>query len=178
MPATAPARRRCSTHLLCSRGQSSAPTQTGHLPLRKNASASTRPTGRRGPGCAGPPRPPFASIAERSRPGLLLWRDLLQQLHWSGEIFHISLQLPSLADSIARIDPTLALELTAIAGAIVPHAVFDGIAPYERLARAIDDLGPDAVEAARSRAASMSYDAAMEHVFEGIDRLMTETAEP
>ena len=110
--------------------------------------------------------------------GLLLWRDLLQQLHWSGEIFHISLQLPSLADSIARIDPTLALELTAIAGAIVPHAVFDGIAPYERLARAIDDLGPDAVEAARSRAASMSYDAAMEHVFEGIDRLMTETAEP
>jgi hypothetical protein len=110
--------------------------------------------------------------------GLLLWRDLLQQLHWSGEVFHISLQLPSLADSIARIDPTLALELTAIGGAIVPHPVFDGIAPYERLAQAVDNLGLDAVEAARSRAASMSYDGAMGYVFDGIDRLISEAIEP
>jgi predicted ATPase/class 3 adenylate cyclase/DNA-binding SARP family transcriptional activator len=110
--------------------------------------------------------------------GLLLWRDLLQQLHWSGEIFHISLQLPSLADSIAGIDPALALELTAIAGAIVPYAVFDGIAAYERLAPAVDNLGPDAVEAASALAASLSYDGAMEYVFDGIDRLITATAEP
>ena len=48
-------------------------------------------------------------------PGLVLWRDVLRQLHWSGEIFHISLQLPNLAESLAAIDPTAALELTAIA---------------------------------------------------------------
>jgi hypothetical protein len=109
--------------------------------------------------------------------GLLLWRDLLQELHWSGELFHISLQLPSLGDSIACIDPTLALELAAIGGAIVPHAVFEGIAPYERLARAVEELGPDAVQAARARAASMTYDESMHYVFDGIDRLISDAAD-
>jgi hypothetical protein len=56
--------------------------------------------------------------------------------------------------------------------------VFDGLAPHERLAQAVDDLGSDAVEAALARAASMSYDGAMEYVFEGIDRIITEAAEP
>ena len=34
--------------------------------------------------------------------GLVHWREVLQQLHWSGEVFHISLLLPARADSIAR----------------------------------------------------------------------------
>jgi predicted ATPase len=107
--------------------------------------------------------------------GLQLWRDLLQQLHWSGELFHISLQLPNLADSIAPTDPLVAI--TAIAEVIVPHAVFDGIAAYERLAPAVDELGPDAVQVARSRAASMTYDESMSYVFDSLDRLISDAAD-
>ena len=110
--------------------------------------------------------------------GLRLWRDVLRRLHWSGELGYLSLQLPSLADSIAGIDPILALQLTAISesGTIASFAAFDALAGYERLADTVDELGPDAVQAARSRAASMSYDEALEYVFAGIDRLIAEAA--
>ncbi len=110
--------------------------------------------------------------------GLRLWRDVLLRLHWSGEVAYLSMQLPSLADSIAGIDPTLALELAAISesGAIAPFATFDVLTAFERLARTVDELGPDALQAARSRAASMSYDEALEYVVDNIDRLITDTA--
>ena len=110
--------------------------------------------------------------------GLRLWRDVLQRLHWSGELGPFSLQLPALGDSIATIDPTLALELAAIAESdtIAPFPVFDNLGVSERLAHTIDELGPDALQAARSSAASMSYDAAVQYVFDAIDRLITETA--
>lgn len=110
-------------------------------------------------------------------PGLELWRDLLHRLHWSGEVFFLGMQLPGLADSIAGIDPRLALELAAISesGVIFPFAAFD--APgFERLANNVHQLGPDALQAARSRAAAMSYDDAIQYVFDGIDRLIAETA--
>jgi tetratricopeptide (TPR) repeat protein len=110
--------------------------------------------------------------------GLRLWRDVLLRLHWSGEVAYLSLQLPGLADSIAGIDPTLALELAAISesGAIAPFATFDALTAFERLAHTVDELGPDALHAARSRAASMSYDEALEYVVDNINRLITDTA--
>ena len=109
--------------------------------------------------------------------GLRLWRDLLHQLAWSGEVGTLSLGLRALADSIADIDPALALELTAISesGAIAPFPAFDALGQYERLAETFDELGPDALEAARSRAASMSYDEALEYVFDAIDGLIAHT---
>jgi hypothetical protein len=83
-----------------------------------------------------------------------------------------------LGDSIATIHPTLALELAALAESdtIAPLPVFDTLPGNQRLAQTIDELGPDAVQAARSRVASMSYDAGVQYVFNGIDRLFTETA--
>ena len=108
-------------------------------------------------------------------PGLVLWRDVLRQLHWSGEIFHISLQLPNLAESLAAIDPTAALELTAIAGVIGSYFVFDGLAGYPRLTQTVEELGPDVVQAARVRSETRSYDESMQYVFDSIDNLIAAT---
>jgi hypothetical protein len=110
--------------------------------------------------------------------GLQLWRDLLQQLLWSGELGPLSLSLPALADSIAGIHPTLAIELTAISesGAIAPFPAFDALGQYERLAATLDELGPDSLDAARARAAGMSYEQALEYVFDAIEQLIATTA--
>jgi hypothetical protein len=108
-------------------------------------------------------------------PGLVLWRDVLRQLHWSGEIFHISLQLPNLAESLAAIDPTAALELTAIAGVIGSYFVFDGLAGYPRLTQTVEELGPDVVQAARVRSEARTYDESMQYVFDSIDNLIAVT---
>jgi predicted ATPase/class 3 adenylate cyclase len=107
--------------------------------------------------------------------GLLGYRDFLHQLHWSGEVFHISLALPSLADSLATLDQATALELTAIGGAIAGYAVFDALAGYTRLAQTVEELGPNAVEAARALAESMTYDQSMDYVFDAIDHLIATT---
>ncbi len=84
------------------------------------------------------------------------------------------MQLPSLADSIAGTDPTLAIELAAISesGAIAPFPAFDVLATNERLARTVDELGPDALRAARARAAAMTYHESVQYVFDNIDRLI------
>ena len=82
----------------------------------------------------------------------------------------------SLAHSGIGLRKTLALDLTAIGGAMTRYAVFDGLAPYERLTRIVDELGPEAVEAANAHAESMSYDESMQFVFEALDRLIAATA--
>ena len=107
--------------------------------------------------------------------GLRLWRDVLRRFDWTGEVVQISLQLPNLADSVARRDPGLAVELAAISEskAIAPFGAFDA-AGYNELAGAVNRLGPKALESARERAASMSYDDAMAFVFEAIERLIVE----
>jgi hypothetical protein len=106
--------------------------------------------------------------------GLVIWRDFLRQLHWAGEVFHISLMLPALANSVALIDPDLAIDVTAIGGALMGYAVFEGLAGYERTKRVVDDVGADAVQAASTRAESMTYDESMQFVFDAIDRLLAE----
>ena len=111
--------------------------------------------------------------------GLRLWRDVLHRLDWSGELFYLTMQLPSLGDSIAAIDPTLGLGLAAISesGAIMPFAAFDALAGMKRLANTLDELGPDALQAARARAAAMTYDDALAYIFDGIDHLIAEAAD-
>ena len=111
--------------------------------------------------------------------GLRLLHDVLRRLHWSGELFYLSMQLPGLADSIAG-----SIRRSRSSSPPSPRAapscrfaVFDARAGSKGSPR-VDELGPDAVEAARSRAASMSYDEAVGYIFDGIDRLITETAEP
>ena len=79
---------------------------------------------------------------------------------------------------MAPIDPAFTLGLAAIAdsGPIAPIAVLDSIQEGTNLARAVHDLGPTAVDAAPARAAAMSYDDALQHVFDNIDRLIAATA--
>ena len=108
--------------------------------------------------------------------GLRLLNDVLRRLDWSGELGYLSMQLPGLADAIAHLDPTFALDLAAIAdsGIIAPFPAFDMLQSFEALAAAVDELGPGAVEAARSRATTMSYDDAVGYLFDNIERLVTE----
>jgi predicted ATPase/class 3 adenylate cyclase/DNA-binding winged helix-turn-helix (wHTH) protein len=110
--------------------------------------------------------------------GLRLWSEALHRLDWSGEVGPLTMQLPALADVIAEIDAPFALELAAIAGSgvIAPYAIFDILEGFERLPFVINEFGPDAVEAARSRAGGMSYEHAIAYVFDGIDRLIAQTA--
>jgi hypothetical protein len=108
--------------------------------------------------------------------GLHLWKDQFSRLYWSGERGQPSMALGPMADSIADIDPDLAIEFAAISesDAIAPFPVFDALAGYhyQRLAQALDELGPDALHAARSRAASMTYDEAMSYILENLERLI------
>ena len=108
--------------------------------------------------------------------GLERWRDVLRRFEWSGELGQISMQLPGLADAIADRDPTLALQLAAIgdSNAIAPFATSGLIAApgFEKLASAVSQLGNDALETARARARSMSYDDAMTFIFDAIDGLL------
>ena len=108
--------------------------------------------------------------------GLRLWRDVLRRLDWSGELGQLAIQIPNLANSIAELDPTLALELAAISesGAILHVSALDGPGAFEQLFDTARELGPDALHAARSRAATMTYDEAMSYVFENLERLITE----
>ena len=108
--------------------------------------------------------------------GFRLFNDHLHRLHWSGEVFNIATQLPGIAEYIAGNDPERALQLAAIAesGAIAANPIFDAPVPFEWLTRLVDELGPEAVAAARTRAASMSYDEAMSYVFDSIDRVIAD----
>jgi hypothetical protein len=108
--------------------------------------------------------------------GFRQFNDHLHQLQWSGEVFNIATQLPGIAEYIAGSDPERALQLAAIieSGAIAANPIFDAPVPLEWLTRLVDELGPEAVAAARARATSMSYDEAIGYVFDSIDRVITE----
>jgi predicted ATPase/class 3 adenylate cyclase/DNA-binding SARP family transcriptional activator len=108
--------------------------------------------------------------------GLRLWSDVLHRLDWAGEVAYFTMQLPALAEATADTDPTVAVDLAAIAGSgvIAPFPMFEVLQSFGRLASVIDESGPDTVAAARSRAASMSYDAAVAYVFDNVERLIAE----
>ena len=84
--------------------------------------------------------------------GLRLWRDVLRRLHWSGEL-GLTLDATSQLWPIRSpdIDPTLALELLPSPRA-APSRLSQSSTrsqAYERLAHTLDELGPDALQAAR-----------------------------
>jgi len=108
--------------------------------------------------------------------GLRRWSEILHRLEWSGELGYLSMQLPGLGDAIAHLDPAFALDLAAIAdsGVVAPVPAFDMLQGFAALSHAIDALGPDAVHAARSRAAAMSYDQAVGLLFDNLERIIAE----
>jgi hypothetical protein len=109
--------------------------------------------------------------------GLEQWRDALHRLDWSGDAFFLAGQLAGLADAIAGFDSELAVQVAAIAasGALAPLPLFESLEGWPRLPSALDQLGPDAVQAARSWAGTMTYDESLASVFDSIDHLI-ETA--
>jgi hypothetical protein len=111
--------------------------------------------------------------------GLRLWRDVLHRFDWAGELGQLTIQLAALGNSIAGLDPTLALELAAISesGAIFYFSALD-TPGFQQLVDTARELGPDALQAARSRAARMTYDEAMSYVFENLERLITDSEGP
>jgi predicted ATPase/class 3 adenylate cyclase len=104
--------------------------------------------------------------------GLRMWADVLHRFDWSGEVGYLSMQLPGGAEALADIDPTFALDLAAIADCGVISKV--AVAGFEWFTGLVDELGADAIEAARGRAASMSYDDAVTYIFDNIERLIAE----
>jgi hypothetical protein len=105
--------------------------------------------------------------------GLRLWRDVLRRLDWSGELGQLGIQLADLANSIAGLHPTLALELAAISESLHVSAL-DAPGGFGQLFDTAREAGSDAVHAARSRAATMTYDEAMSCVFVNLERLITD----
>jgi predicted ATPase/class 3 adenylate cyclase len=107
--------------------------------------------------------------------GLRLWSDVLRRFDWAGELGQLTIQLAALGNSIAGLDPTLALELAAISesGVIFYFSALD-TPGFEQLIDTARELGPDALQAARTHAASMSYDDALSYVFDKLDHLIAE----
>jgi hypothetical protein len=106
--------------------------------------------------------------------GLRLWSDVLHRFDWAGEVGSLSVQLVGAAAALVDVDPRFALDLAAIAdcGVISTARVLDlGLEWFTRLAGA---LGPDAVEAARARAGSMSYNDAIRYIFGNVERLIAD----
>jgi len=62
--------------------------------------------------------------------------------------------------------------MISASGALAPVPIFETLAGAPRLAHALDELGPSAVDDAKARAAAMSYDESLEYMFDGIDRLI------
>jgi hypothetical protein len=111
--------------------------------------------------------------------GLRLWREMTQRLDWSGEMGQMTLLLPALADSLASIDPGLAVEVVGVSasGVIGPFAALEAVGNYERLPGALESVGSTAVESARARAASMTHDEAISAVYDAIDRALAQVGE-
>jgi hypothetical protein len=102
--------------------------------------------------------------------GLTEWRDIVSSYHDDGQRTDLALSLVALAGTLARIDSLLAVEIAAIAesDAIAPVGAF--VTPD--LAPLVDELATE-IDAARNRAATMSYDVALAFVFDAIDRLIS-----
>ncbi|HWS44890.1 MAG TPA: hypothetical protein VN636_03445, partial [Acidimicrobiia bacterium] len=108
-----------------------------------------------------------------------LCRAGLQHFHWIGDRTQISVQLAVISEALAPVDASLAVQLAAIgeSGAIAAYPFIDN-PMMKNLAGGIEELGRDALEAERARAATMSYDDAIAFVFETLDGFTTRAAGP
>ena len=102
--------------------------------------------------------------------GLVTWRKVLRRSEENDERIFLASGIGLAADGLAQIDPVVAIDFAAIAesNAISPVAVF---AVRPALARLAAEQ-PDEVAAARQRAATLSYDNAIAHVFTAIERVI------
>ena len=99
------------------------------------------------------------------------WREVLRSFDHDGLRIDFALSLISLASGLAGVNPLMAVEIAAIveSDAIAPIAAFAS----PDLAPLVEELATE-TEAARARAATMSYDDAIDVVFGAIDRLIAE----
>jgi hypothetical protein len=102
-------------------------------------------------------------------------REVLRSYVDNGQRTDLALALMTLSGALAGVAPLVAVEIGAIVesdaiASLAPFATPDFAALVEKLATEID--------AARTRAASMSYDDALAFVFDAIDRLIAEQGLP
>jgi predicted ATPase/class 3 adenylate cyclase len=107
--------------------------------------------------------------------GLPLYRSALQHFDWVGDRLQISVLFAEMAEALAPIEPSTAIQLAAISESdtIAPYTTF-GVAQFPNLAAAIGGVGSEQLETARSSAAVTSYDDALHFAFATIDRLTDE----
>ena len=111
--------------------------------------------------------------------GLRDWKAVFARLDWAGDVGFLVMQLSGVAEALAPVDPIFAVDLAAIAdsGAIAPYAVLDLIQDGTQLARAVQEVGPNAVDAARARARAMAYEDALRYMLDNIERLIAATTD-
>jgi hypothetical protein len=107
--------------------------------------------------------------------GLRQWRHVFEHYDWVGERSHLSITIAALADALAPTEPALAVHLATISesdviASILPSGLTGNA--VGNLSVAVEHVGPDLVQSARTQAASMSYDDAMAYIYETIDRLI------
>ena len=102
-------------------------------------------------------------------------REVFRSYVDNGQRTDLALALMTLSGALTDVDPLVAVEIGAIveSDAIAPLAVF----ATPDLAPLVDDLATE-IDAARTRAASMSYEDALAFVFDAIDRLIDEQGPP
>ena len=100
--------------------------------------------------------------------------DIAREYHHHGERFTLAMQISWMAELLKQTHPATALDFAAIAEseAIAPITAFRTQELFEEFTG--DDTA--AVEAARARAATMSYDTAMEFVVTEMDRVISQMA--
>jgi hypothetical protein len=100
------------------------------------------------------------------------WGSILRDHHEHEERFMFVILLASVSEALVDTEPTLAVDLAAIAecGVIAPTATFT---VFPKLMRCAAE-NPDMVAAARARAARMTRDEACDLVFGGIDQVIAD----
>ncbi len=101
---------------------------------------------------------------------LVQWGSILRDHHEHEELFMFVILLASISEAMVDPEPTLAVDLAAIAecGVIAPTATFT-VFP-KLIQRAAED--PEMIAAARARAMRMTRDEACDFVFDGIEAVL------
>jgi predicted ATPase/class 3 adenylate cyclase len=107
--------------------------------------------------------------------GLTEWREVIRSFDHDGLRHNLALSLSALAAALVDVNPMIAVEIAAIveSNAIAPVAAF----ATTTLAQLVEDF-PAEVDAARVRAATMSYQDALAFLFHTIDALIAEHGPP
>ena len=101
--------------------------------------------------------------------------EVIRSLDHDGLRHDLALSLTALAGTLVDVNPMIAVDIAAIieSNAIAPFAAF----ATSTLAQLVEDLPPE-TDAARARAATMSYHDALAFLFQTIDTLIAEHNPP